>query len=126
MNFLKQLFNRKDTVDNGIHTDYNQNLINQYKVKYPNISFEEFTIPKLKNETKFQIKKWHFNEGDQISSYQTICTLENSNSEMELESNINGVLFFKTAPGKNLNPGKIICLIIRFPKETNIEKLLAK
>lgn len=123
MNFIKKLFIADKVGDNGIYTPFNQNLVKGFREQNPNISFNEIRVPEIFENKIFNISKWHFNEGDQVKESDIILSLAGSSLSFEFETKSKGVIFFKTNPRKSLVPGDILCLIVTFPKGTNIKAL---
>jgi hypothetical protein len=113
-----QMFNRLKELlfgsnNNSTFIEYSPDTIANYREKYPDIEISEIKLPDLEHDKWFVIKKWYKNDGNAINKNERICKVETDSFALELDSFIDGYIYFRQKPKQQLKAGQVICVVVQ-------------
>ncbi len=109
-NWLRKLF--ASTEDESVFVDYEHVDISYYREKFPDVAISEVNLPRLEHNHEFIVRKWFKKDGDYIWKYDRICIVEADSLVLELESQVEGFIYFRQKPLVPLKTGQTICVIV--------------
>ncbi len=102
----------EEDFDDGSYVQYVEGTIQNFRDKYPTIQMDEVRIPDMGADRELVIKKWFKKDGDEIRNGEILCSLQMGTTRVELESFLDGYLYFRQAPQNPLVRGQVICLFL--------------
>ncbi|MEM9329117.1 MAG: lipoyl domain-containing protein [Bacteroidota bacterium] len=110
---LKKLFSDPEGhVDDGVYTEYDASVVHKYKEEFPDLAIDEVVVPDVPSLTNIRVKRWYKNDADAVRKGERLCELDAGKMTLELETYVDGYLYFRVRPGRTVSVGQVLCVIL--------------